>query len=130
MENIQKATPIRPPAPVIEDTIVEVNMTSVYTTLGLLTVTTAGLSLSTAYLWRKVRRQQEDTEALAEFVNRLVNDTECGEVAYKNIVDRAAQEDTVDWSDEVSPYPEEEEESTEEVQERVIRRARSITPNI
>jgi hypothetical protein len=127
----QKAAKVYPPVLDPEPGIIEVNMTTVYTTLGLLTATTAGLSITTAYLWRKTRRNEEYLEAIREYVSRLVTETKCGNMAYTSIVDGAAEEDaledTVDWSDEVGVYPEEEEEATEKV---IRRRARDIRPNV
>lgn len=101
----QKATPIRPPA--YESEIVDVNMTSVYTTLGLLTFSTVTLGVSTALLWRKTRRNEEYLEAMREYVSRLVNETECGHTAYRTLIDEIETEDEppVDWSEDHSPYP-------------------------
>jgi hypothetical protein len=101
---MEKATKVYPP---VEDDIVEVNMTGLYTTVGILSVATIGLTAATSYLWRKTKRNQEYLEALAEYVSRLVDETECGRVAYQAIVDDSAEEDApVDWSDELGPYPE------------------------
>jgi hypothetical protein len=100
---MEKASKVYPP---VEDDIVEVNMTGLYTTVGVLSVATIGLTAATSYLWRKTKRNQEYVEALAEYVSRLVDETECGKVAYQSIVDGATDEAPVDWSDEVGPYPE------------------------
>lgn len=83
---MQKATPIAPPMYDVGD-IVEVDMTKLYLTVGALTVTTAGLAGVTTVLWRRVRREIEYREALSEYIQRLVNRTDCGYAAYQSFVE-------------------------------------------
>lgn len=101
----QKATPVRPP--VHEPEIVDVDMTNVYTALGLLTFTASALGISTVLLWRKTRRNEEYLEAMREYVSRLVNETQCGHTAYRTLIDEIEEDDEppVDWSEDHSPYP-------------------------
>jgi hypothetical protein len=94
-----------------EPGIVDVDMTHVFTALGVLGVLTTGLTASTVYLWRKTKRNSEYLEALREYTSRLVLETRCGKMAYQSIVDGAAEEDrAVDWSNEIDPFIDDEEE--------------------
>lgn len=95
---MQKATPVPPPA--TDEEFIDVDMTRVYTMLGVLGVTTTALTASTVYLWRKVRHTEQNQEALAEFTSRMVNDTECGRTAYATLIHGAVLEETADWSEE------------------------------
>lgn len=101
---MQKATPVPPPA--TDEEFVDVDMTKMYYAVSALGIATAGLTASTVWLWRKVRRTEQHVEALAEFTSKMVNDTECGKAAYATLMDGAVLEDEeepVDWSDEEVP---------------------------
>lgn len=110
-EEQQKAARVTPPMP--EPDIIEVDMTNVYATLGLLSVSTAALAATTVTLWRRVRKNAEDVETLREYTSRLVRDTECGELAYRNIVAAAEAEERAEAEaesmanfDDFETYPE------------------------
>lgn len=132
MPEQQKATPVRPPV-VAEPDVIEVNMTTTYVTMGILSAATIGLTAVSARLWRRVREVERDVETLRAYTHRLVADTECGQVAYQNIVDAAEAEERgesiADVSDDFNPYPEEEIHTTDEPIVRV-RRARDVRPNV
>lgn len=101
---IQRAKPVYPPAP--QQDIIEVDMTTTYVMLGLLGVGVAGLGASNFYLWRKTKKNGEYLEALREYVSRLVNETECGAMAYETLIDDFESETEVaDWSEDSAPYP-------------------------
>ena len=131
MPEQQKATKVTPPRPVDmpepDGEIVDVDMTTMYTaTIGL-----SIASLATTYtIWilrRKIRKIEEDAEALRAYITSLVNGTECGQVAYQRIVDAAeAEESTADVSEDFHPYPEQEE--FDEPCNTPRRRARDVRP--
>lgn len=107
-----KATPVHPPvAPEVD--VIDVDMTHVYTILGVLSVSTVALSASTAWLWKKTRKNEEYLEAMREYVSRLVNETECGQTAYATLLDEIdTDEPPVDWSEDHSPFPTQETEES------------------
>ncbi len=104
---MEKAAPVYPPQP----ESIDVDMTTVYTVMSLLTVSTVGLGISTTLLWRKARKNEEYITALGDYVSRLVKDTECGKVAYQTFLDDEEEDEVVVWDDESgSPFPTESQE--------------------
>lgn len=85
---------------------VEVDMTKHHLALVGLTAASVGLSATTAFLWRKVRKQEEHMEAVREYVSRLINETNCGRLAYDTFLEDEGLEDTVNWANEREPVDE------------------------
>lgn len=87
---------------------VEVDMTKHHLALVGLSVASVGLGATTAYLWRKVRKQDEHMEAVREYLSRLINETSCGKGAYVTfLVDEDLDdEETVNWANEREPVDE------------------------
>lgn len=110
----QKATPVLPPEgflpkeePLTTEGVVEVNMTRYYAANVALTAATFGLTAATAYLWRKVKKQDEYMEAIREYTSRLINETRCGQAAYVTFLDdEDLEDDTVNWNNEREPVDE------------------------
>ena len=99
---MQKATPVQPP---VREEIIEVDMTTTYFVMSALTVSTVGLGVTTAVLWRRSKKNEEKIEAISEYVSRLINRTEVGRVAYQTLIDdiekEEKEEEVADFSDEV-----------------------------
>lgn len=112
MSEQQKAAKVLPPPS--EPEIIEVDMTSTYTVMGVLTVAVVGLTGTTAFLWRKTRVNAEYLEAIREYVSRLVTETDCGNKAYRSIVDGATGDDVVDVSDHTTPVPDDSDREEDE----------------
>ena len=100
----QKATPILPPdlrvasSPSVN--LIEVDVTKQYYTMVGLSIVSAGLAGATAYLWKRVKKNDEYLEAIREYTSRLVNETRCGNMAYSSLLDDMELEDegTVVWT--------------------------------
>lgn len=95
-----KARPVTPPE--WAEGIVDVDMTKYYWGMVGLTALSTGLAGATAYLWRRVKRNDEYLEAIKEYTSRLVNETRCGNLAYSSLLDDMDLEDegTVVWEKE------------------------------
>lgn len=102
-----KAKPVLPPEELdTSGSAVEVNMTTYYLTNIALSAATVGLGAATAYLWRKVRKQDEHMEAVREYLSRLINETNCGKEAYVTFLVDEDLEETVNWANEREPVDE------------------------
>jgi hypothetical protein len=123
---MEKATPVYPPGakitidadgkhitsrvlPELEPDVIEVNMTTYVVVTTTLAITTVGLTAAVVKLWRRTKRNTELIEALGDYTAKLVNETDCGSEAYQLLVDGAAADDVVDFSEDHAPYPMEQE---------------------
>lgn len=109
----KKATPVAPTEKLpwmdeepVGQPVLEVNMTRYFAANVALGVATVGLSAATAYLARKVRKQDEYLEAIREYTSRLINETRCGRQAYDTFLEDEGLEDTVNWANEREPVDE------------------------
>jgi len=96
-----KATPVVPPeAQHRHSGVVDVDMTNYYYGMMALSIMGAGLAGATAYLWKRVKKNDEYLEAIREYTSRLVNETRCGNMAYSSLLDDMELEDegTVVWT--------------------------------
>ena len=94
-EELKKAARVYPP----EENVVEVDMTKFHLAMIALGITTTGLGAATAYLWRKVKKQDEQMEAVSEYLSRLINRTDCGRKAYETFLEDEGLEAPVNWSE-------------------------------
>lgn len=85
---------------------VEVDMTKHHLALVGLSVASVGLGATTAYLWRKVRKQDEHMEAVREYMSRLISETNCGRQAYDTFLEEEGLEEPVNWANEREPVDE------------------------
>jgi hypothetical protein len=128
---MQKATPVPPPT-TPRSNIIEVDMTRTYGYIASLGFSVAMTSIVTFSLWRKVRVLEERGEAMRDFVAKLINTTECGELAYQRLLDEFEPEEDADEADDDLPVNwDEDDDEEEEFKPPVIRRrARDIIPNV